>query len=269
MANITGTIGNDTLLGSDIEGDLIFALEGDDGVEGLDGNDTIVGGIGNDTMAGNLGDDLIFGNAGVDVLGGILGAGEGNDTVLGGQDNDGIIDDIGDNLLFGNLGDDFIGGGIGRDTIFGGKGTDTILGNGGNDVLFGDLGNDILFPCDVSVSQPGVGEMDTLSGGEGVNLFFLVNRSEAGAWLPFYIGRGNSDFALITDFKPATDKILVQRRDLTTLSNLTLDNLGAGVGIFHTANGQPDLVAFLPGKNASDLQLGIDIIGAQDVFPVQ
>jgi hypothetical protein len=38
----------------------------------------------------------------------------------------------------------------------------------------------------------------------------------------------------------------------------TIGNFGDGVGVFQTANGQPDLIAFLPGQNASNLQLDRD-----------
>lgn len=257
MANITGTIGNDTLLGLDLEGDLMFALEGDDLVSGLGGDDTVVGGVGLDSITGNLGNDIIFGNTGNDILGG----NEGNDTILGGQDGDFLYEDFGDNLLFGNLGDDIILGGVGSDTIFAGKDNDFLFGGSGNDLLSGDLGDDILYGSDpAETTTPGLGEIDTLTGGEGTNIFFLVNQSETQDLVPFYVGGGNADFAWITDFKPGTDKLIVQQFSLMTFTNFTLDNVGTGVGIFQTVNGQPDLIAFLSGIDASSLQLDRDFI---------
>jgi Ca2+-binding RTX toxin-like protein len=257
MANITGTIDDDNLLGLDFEGDLIFALDGNDIVNGLDGNDTLVGGAGIDSIGGSLGNDIIFGNLGLDTLEG----NEGNDTILGGQDGDLIFEVLGDNLLFGNLGDDTLIGGVGNDTMFGGQGIlDVLFGGGGNDLLSGDLGDDALFGCDPLAQTPGWGEIDTLTGGQGTSFFFLVNPSETLQLVPFYLGGGNSDFAFITDFKPATDKMFVQQLDLITFSNLTLENFGTGVGVFQTVNGQPDLMAFLLGIDASSLQLDQDFI---------
>jgi Ca2+-binding RTX toxin-like protein len=258
MANITGTIGNDELFGLDLEGDLVFALEGDDTVNGLDGNDTLVGGSGGDAILGNLGDDIIFGNSGVDYLIG----NEGNDTILSGQDNDFIVDTLGNNLLFGNLGDDIIIGGAENDTIFAGQGNDLLFGQIGNDLLSGDLGDDTILGCNPLDEQPGLREIDTLTGGQGTNLFVFSDRLDNADAAPFYVGSGNSDFALITDFKPATDNFFVKQRELITFSNLTFNNFGDGVGIFMMVNGQPDLIAFLPGQNAGNLQIDRDFVVA-------
>jgi Ca2+-binding RTX toxin-like protein len=135
-----------------------------------------------------------------------------------------------------------------------------MFGGSGNDFLSGDLGDDVFYGCDLYAAAPGLGEIDTLTGGEGTSLFFFVNPSETLQLVPFYVGGGNSDFAFITDFKPATDKMFVQQLDLITFSNLTLENFGTGVGVFQTVNGQPDLMAFLLGIDASSLQLDRDFI---------
>ena len=80
-----GTIGNDTLVGSDF----------DDVIDGLDGDDVISGGDG---------DDLLYGGAGVDRLDG----GAGNDTLNGGAgNNDVLIGGAGADILDGSDGNDF------------------------------------------------------------------------------------------------------------------------------------------------------------------
>lgn len=148
--NINGTVGNDTLTGSNQDetfssnvgfdtidggdgddtigggdnGDNLFGGAGSDVINGGMGLDTIDGGIENDTINGGLGGDTIFGNLGFDE---ILGN-DGNDTINGGDQGD---------VITGDAGDDFIGGGMGLDTIDGGAGNDTITGGMGNDQLTG------------------------------------------------------------------------------------------------------------------------------------
>lgn len=136
--NITGTNGNDNLIGS-LQADTITGLGGSDLIQGLDGddrifgdnggaalltdgNDTIFAGNGNDNVQGNGGNDLIFGGAGNDVLSG----GRGND------------------VLNGQPGSDFLNGGLGNDTLNGfgnqsGSQVDDLLGGGGADTyVLGD-----------------------------------------------------------------------------------------------------------------------------------
>lgn len=94
MADITGTAGNDILVGTDFE-DFIMGLEGADRINGGLGSDDIYGGGGNDSISGSFSDDRLYG-------------GKGNDT------------------LSGNSGSDTLDGGDGKDTYSGGSGGDTI-----------------------------------------------------------------------------------------------------------------------------------------------
>jgi Ca2+-binding RTX toxin-like protein len=66
-----------------------------------------------------------------------------------------------------------------------GAGNDLLIGGGGNDTLLG-----------TSATAVGNGEIDTLTGGSGNDLFILGNQAT-----PFYNTRSNAgDYALITDF---------------------------------------------------------------------
>ncbi|URK86678.1 hypothetical protein LP421_20705 [Rhizobium sp. RCAM05350] len=104
MADITGTPGNDILLGNDLEGDFITALAGVDKING------------------GMGGDYIF-------------AGDGNDTADGSFQRDFIQGEAGDDTLNGNSGNDYVDGGTGKDKLNGGSGQDTLVrghaGNGG------------------------------------------------------------------------------------------------------------------------------------------
>src|SRR3954464_7389906 len=76
MANITGTTGNDTIVGS-ADADVIDGSSGNDNIQAGDGMDTVYGNTGNDTVSGNGGTDWVEGDA-------------GNDEVRGGAGQDSI-----------------------------------------------------------------------------------------------------------------------------------------------------------------------------------
>lgn len=231
MTEILGTVSNDELSGG----------EGTDSLFGLAGDDTILG-LG--------GDDFVFGNQGEDVLDGS----QGNDTIFGGKEDDVILDiGGGDDFVFGNLGNDDIFAGEGNDQVFGGQADDFVFGGAGNDFVSGDKGSDVVDGTDPgNTTNPGFGQIDTLVGGEGFDVFLLGFES-----LSYYIGSGNSDFALITDFNITEDEIVVSSTDAVTVSDLNLNELGSGVGIF-SQNG--DLIGFVQGLTASQLRIDIEII---------
>ena len=94
--------------------DVMFALDGDDSLNGLDGNDLLSGGTGKDTLSGGGGADRLFGQTGKDLLQGGLGV----DYLSGGLDGDD---------LYGNEAADTLIGGAGADTLFGGSGLDCFV----------------------------------------------------------------------------------------------------------------------------------------------
>jgi Ca2+-binding RTX toxin-like protein len=255
VASLNGTTASDLLSGESTEADLIFGFEGNDTILGLGEDDTLVGGVGEDIISGDLGNDLLFGNAELDYIFG----NEGNDSILAGQGDDLMTGDQGSDLLFGNLGKDFISGGENSDTIFGGQGDDLLSGDAGNDVLFGDLGVDFIQGIDTSeFSQFGLGEIDTLTGGVGADFFALGNENRS-----FYLGSGNNDFAVITDFQAGEDIIILQQTGNVTLTNFSINGLGNGVGIFVKTGSQDELIGFVQGLSADRLNFNADLIGVK------
>jgi Ca2+-binding RTX toxin-like protein len=82
---VRGTAGPDALDGTS-EGDLIFALGGDDRARGHDGDDCLIGGSGGDRLLGEDGYDRLTGGAGADRLDGgkarnAYDAGAGDDRI--------------------------------------------------------------------------------------------------------------------------------------------------------------------------------------------
>ncbi|ERT06544.1 hemolysin-type calcium-binding repeat family protein [Lyngbya aestuarii BL J] len=246
MIEINGTPGNDNLLGTS-EADVIFALTGDDIISGLGGGDSLFGFRGNDTINGNEGNDTLFGNQNLDLL---IGD-SGEDWLFGGKEADIIEDGEGEDQLFGNLGDDLLRGGAGNDQRYGGKDNDTVIGGTGNDQVFGDRGNDILWGVDVDAVNPGIDEIDILTGGLEQDIFVLGDQSRL-----YYIGSGNNDFALITDFNVIEDQINIGNNQVT-YTETVLNEFGLGVAIFSQNN---DLIAFVQNATINQFITGSNVV---------
>ena len=170
---------------------------------------------------------------------------EGNDILRGEENNDWIN---------GNQGNDLINGGDNQDTLHGGKENDTLIGGLGNDVLYGDRGNDILQGIDPDAINPGNGEIDTLTGGTGVDTFVLGDENQA------YYNSGNSDdsgltdYALITDFDINED-IIQLSGDLTNYQLIAApEDLPSGTAIFLQTDGENELIAILEGTSNLSLE---------------
>ncbi|MBD1907163.1 calcium-binding protein [Trichocoleus sp. FACHB-832] len=187
-----GTLGNDTLIGSD-GNDIINGGAGNDSIDGGAGNDSIDGGDGNDILDGGEGADNLRGGNGNDVYiidspGDII-SGEIEGT-LGGWDkvkssvsyqlgtgleklkltgfaaisgtgnnfNNTIIGNNFNNQLTGLSGDDTLSGRGSDDRLDGGEGDDLLRGGDGNDTLIGGIN---------STSPSPISDNDILRGGEG------------------------------------------------------------------------------------------------------
>jgi Ca2+-binding RTX toxin-like protein len=181
---IQGGEGDDTLNGGSgkdrIEGgpgaDEILGNGGRDALFGNDGNDTLSGGSRNDTLDGGTGADSLVGSAGLGdwvtyesrtagisiTLDGIANDGQSGeaDNIAGTIEH--FIGGSGNDSITGNAKSNIIEGGPGDDTLIGGSGDDQITGGAGRDQLFGQAGTDFLDALD--------GEIDTLTGGGGVDL---------------------------------------------------------------------------------------------------
>ena len=129
-----GTNMNDTIVTSPRSG-TIFALGGDDKVQGLLGTEVTFGNDGNDAIQGGNSSAVVFGN-------------DGNDVVVG-EAGPNILFGTGGSMLFGGPGNDQIVGGIDHDVMSGGPGQDTFVCNGKQDVIvdFEDLEDKMTGDC--------------------------------------------------------------------------------------------------------------------------
>ena len=93
-------------------------------------------------------------------------------------------------------------GSKGNDKIVGGNKNSKLTGGGGNDTITGGSKNDIITGSDRTAR--GVGEVDILTGGGGRDKFILGDKNGA-----YYVGKGNDDYATITDFNLFQDSISI------------------------------------------------------------
>jgi hypothetical protein len=121
---------------------------------GTQGRDFLKGTAGADNLIGKGETDLIFGLA-------------GNDNLIGGSGKDIVRGGTFERSLGGNK--NLLGGG-GNDVVFGGKGSDRVMGEEGDDVLLGDDFFEDFF-LDGNANPVN----DTLSGGDGNDVFFVWN----------------------------------------------------------------------------------------------
>jgi hypothetical protein len=129
-----------------------------------------------------------------------------------------------------------------EDTMFvGTSGNDVMSGIGAESILVGvAISNATYPPPDVKPVSTGVGEIDTLLGSSGENIFALGN----GLLLndtaeSFYIGEGDNDYALIKNFDSTLDFI--------TMAGLSSDYTFTAVdGNVHIAK-DGDLIAIVEG----------------------
>ncbi|MEA5623712.1 hypothetical protein [Nostoc sp. UHCC 0251] len=94
--------------------------------------------------------------------------------------------------------------------FLGTSGNDTITGFGEGNKLIAGLGFDVLSN---GATVAGVGQIDTLIGTPGIDIFLLGYSSLSSlSSTPqqFYVGDGNTDYALIQDFKRVSDMIVLE-----------------------------------------------------------
>ena len=231
-------MGNDTIYGGD----------GSNGGNKFNNDDTLYGGSGNDNLYGEAGSDKLYG-------------GSNNDKLYGGTGNDQLFGESGNDFLSGGDGKDVIRGGEGKDTINGGNGNDNLGGGKGNDSVSGGSGDDLIVGVTSGLpigGNPGLGEIDILTGGSGNDRFFLGDQFAA-----YYDDQGKSDFAVITDFTQLDNIVLNGKLNDYVLQNQTavvpeLGGLVQGTGILKKgANGTNDLIGIV--QNIGGLNLNSSV----------
>ena len=238
-------------------------LAGGGGADLLDGEagiDTLVGGAGNDTYVVDVAGDVVTEAAegGTDTIKTALGA--YSLAALGNVENlqhTGFSSFKGTgnsaaNVLLGGSGADSLDGGVGTDHLSGGLGNDSLIGGAGRDGLSGDAGNDTLTGC-FSGLNGGRGEVDTLTGGAGADMFALGYSNGA-----FYddgvaSNSGAGDYALIADFTAGSDRLRLDgKASGYYLAKSPVAGV-AGTALFAERGGTDELIAIIRSANTTTL----------------
>ena len=272
--DVVGGKGNDTLIGG----------AGNDTLSGELGNDILRGGAGSDLLRGGTGDTL-DGGAGKDFLilqlfdqtAGIVFngtasthltladgttarngefftvyGGSGNDTLIGGAGIDFLRGGDGNDSVRGGAGDDYLIGAAGNDTITGDTGDDRVVGGNGNDSLRGDAGDDIIFGAGGNLS--GDGEVDTLTGGSGSDLFVLGDDFDGVFYDSDPVSPANTDYAQITDFNFIQDRIQLTGAAINySLVEGIVPNTGLSGTSIYLAGQTNELIGLVTGVTGLDL----------------
>ena len=222
-------------------------------------DNTITGNTSSNTLSGNGGEDSLVGRTGhdyylVDSSGDVVLelASEGTDTVefslisnytignnierlvLGASAVNGTGNSSA-NILTGNTGSNFLSAAAGNDSIFGGDGEDTLLGA-------------------LATSSGGYAEIDTLTGGNGNDLFvlgtatgYLYNDAKSGSI-------GITDYAYITDFTSGSDKLqLLGSAANYYLGVHSVSGLTAHQGLFRELGTTDELIAIIQNSSIAAL----------------
>jgi len=143
---------------------------------------------------------------------------------------------------FGKDGNDVLRGRSTADILIGKDGNDRLVGNGGFDQLNG------------TGSERGRGEIDTLTGGEGIDIFVLGDPNRIYYDDGDRKNSGRKDYALITDFDVDLDAITLKGN----FSNFIFKAEKRGVAVYYDNDGirgrsrHDELIAHVKGVNSLD-----------------
>jgi Ca2+-binding RTX toxin-like protein len=222
------------------------------------------------SLTGNTTGNTLDGNGGTDTLAGLTGNDyyiiDGlNDVVVeaSGAGTDSVLANITNYTLVANVEVLQLGSGIVRgvgnasaNTLVGSTNSNSLYGAAGNDLLDGGSGDDTLAGALVETSG-GKGEIDTLTGGAGNDLFILGYSSGNLYNDGSTKAAGTSDYALITDFNTTgTDQIQLDG----VIGNYTSATVAGGAGLYLVESGTGtvnELIAIFSGKTTTDVTAAI------------
>ena len=290
MANFTGTVSDDTLVGG-VGDDVLDGLAGNDWLTGGDGNDTLDGGTGADTIAGGAGNDVaVFaglsseylvgydvannsyyvahlseGSLGVDVVSDVevFQFADGFKTptglqppAMGTYGDDSLVGSDAADVLLGLSGGDTLRGMGGDDYLDGGSGyQDHLYGGAGNDTLYGGAGGNWLYGGDGN---------DVLDGrGSGVD---LANYSDVSAAVSVDLAAGTATGGAGDDTLMGIEVVWGSNYDDTLVGDAGANRLLGGAGNDSLDGGAGNDTLNAAGNDTLQGGDGIDTVEFTGVF---
>ncbi|WP_168651240.1 S-layer family protein [Dolichospermum sp. UHCC 0352] len=146
------------------------------------------------------------------------------------------------------------------DYLRGYSGDDTLIGGEGNDDIAGGDGSDTIIPVNPNVAKPGLGTVDTVTGGTGEDTFILGDATWIGYDDYNPSTGGTSDYLNIKDFNPQEDIIQL----LGSSSDYTTTVSGNNINLYiNKPDSEPDeLIAVLENTQGLINPLQFNLTGS-------
>ena len=195
-------------------------------------------------MAGGAGNDYYNVDTSLDVV--VENSAAGTDSVL--SNITGYV--LAENVEWLIMGAGLSGTGNAiANTLVGDGDAELLVGNGGNDSIAGGAGNDKIQGANETTF--GKSEIDTLTGGNDADQFVLGSASGS-----FYndgsaTNVGTTDYALITDFNPGTDVLVLKGAVANYYTGMHSVASVSGTGLFLENGVTDELIAIIQTSGAA------------------
>jgi Ca2+-binding RTX toxin-like protein len=208
---------------------------------------TLDGGVGSDSLAGGAGNDYYIVDSVNDVVSEVASA--GIDSVE--ANVSGYVLGANVEILIVQSGVNGFGNSL-ANTLIGANSQDILLvGGAGSDSIFGGSGNDQLLGASDGLANGGIGEIDTLTGGSGADVFVLGTDTGVLYNDGIASNAGIADYALITDYNVSQDFLQLKGAASNYYASTTMVGGLSGLGVYLETGSTDELIAVIQNGSAN------------------